>query len=175
MAPLNARKLPSKAANLNAAENKRTLHLLILGLVLVFAAQLAITQNMPVGKNDFIQAPDKVAGFCRKDVNGDDVSRLYRVLVPPKEANRRRAALFAGPMLDVALVILDVEKQNAVRISPMEFRDRGVLQDQDFVLVSRGSVMRERGGAGHSYADNKSKKHQPLTSHLAPREPVFAF
>ena len=115
-------------------------------LILRFVpTQLTIPERFAIGKHDLIQSANRVAGFCWIDVNGDDVTRLRRIPVPPKKTDCRRTARFSGPMYDVAFVVFYVELQNGMGIGPHEFRDGSIFQDNDFVSEAAAPWCANRG------------------------------
>src|SRR5579864_8427834 len=116
-------------------------------LLFLVSPELAIPQNLAIGKHDLIEASDRIAGFRGVYVNGDDVTWLKRIPGPAQQAGRRRTSRFAGPVCDVACVVFHVEHDNVMGIGPQEFRHRGIFQDHDFVRVCRGSVVCEHGAA----------------------------
>src|SRR5579864_6525411 len=143
-------------------------------LFLLVSTELAIPQNLAIGKHDLIEAADRVAGFRGVDVNRDDIAGLKRIPSPAQKAGRRRTPRFAGPVCDVAIVVFHVEHDDVMGIGPQELRHRGVFQYHDLVRVGRSSVMCEQGAAGRQNTYQQGETHQPLTFHSAPRELPFA-
>jgi len=83
-----------------------------------------------------------------KDVNSNNVPGLQRSPFPAEQTNRRRAAYFCRPMLEVTIVIFIVEVNEGVGVNLTVFRDNGALHHHRLArVVRRSAVMRERSTA----------------------------
>ena len=105
------------------------------------APKLGIVQYRAVGERDLIQTPRGQARFSGVDIDGYYITGREGSLAPAYELQRLRTGCFGGPMYDLALVILHIEFNQAVRIGPREFRNRGLLEFGYLVLVRGISVM----------------------------------
>jgi len=98
------------------------------------------------------------------ELNGDDVPGLQRIFIPAKKADGRWTSRFAGPMGNVALVILHVEQKHGMGIGPQEFRHRGLLHDNYLVRFVRStSVVCEHGAAQCWKNTEQGQRHEQLT------------
>src|SRR5580704_7657553 len=100
-------------------------------------------QLAAIGEHDLVEAPHRGSCLGLVNVDGDYVSGGQRTLAPPDQHKRLRGSRFNDPMLDLTLVILRIELNQAVRVRPSEPRHRRLLQCNRLVRESRISVMRE--------------------------------
>ena len=89
---------------------------------------LRITQDSAIGEHDFGQTPCGSARFRGMHVDCDYVPRPERVLIPAGKPKRLGTAAFGRPIDDLAIGVLGVEFDQAMRIGPGKFRHRYVLE-----------------------------------------------
>src|ERR1044072_5085486 len=92
------------------------------------ADERAVPEFTAVGEHDFADAPDGLAGLGGIEGDGRLVAVLDGGLGPAVGAQRRRGIGFGDPVLDSALVIRAIEKQQRVRIAPVHLGDGDVFE-----------------------------------------------
>src|SRR5437762_3737067 len=113
-------------------------------VITAFAGAAAIGQLAAVGKQEVLNAANRVFGFCLVDEDRDLVARAQGFLIPAHIGQCGWAAHFRTPMDEFAFLIRRVEQDESMRIGPHELRDGGFLDLSQVGLVCGVSVMSEQ-------------------------------
>src|ERR1700688_1314751 len=80
-------------------------------------------EGLAIREHNLLESADRRAALDRDEREGDFITGLERILGPPEVDHVRRIAGLGRPMHHVALFVLRIKFQEAVRIGPKPFRD----------------------------------------------------
>src|SRR5688572_8523400 len=126
---------------------------------------LRLLQYGPIGEQDPGQTPRGCARFSLTYVDCDYVPRLQAGFFPATNPKRLGGGRLGGPIDDLAVVILHVEKNKRVRIGPGKSRHRYVLEFSRHIVHGRTSMMCGQRRANQQNAPEQESRYSPR-SHM---------
>jgi hypothetical protein len=115
-------------------------------------------ESLAIGEHDLLNAADRLAVLDRHESDSDFVTRLECLLAPAEVDHVRRIASLGRPVYDVALVILGIKLQKAMRIGPKPFRYRCFHGGPFRRVVCGRAVVREQRN-GHRYEAEENRQN----------------
>lgn len=122
-------------------------------------------QFLAIGQHDLYDPADVPASLHRLQSDRNLLSDLHGLLCPTSVDHARRSARLYDPMHHLALIIFDIELDQAVRIGPEPVRHSSLDRSGFFRLERRGAVVCEQWSCNNQDANNHKEKDGKFISH----------
>ena len=122
-----------------------------------------VTENCSVRLRHPGDDPLRASIFCGTRVNHDRLAGLQNGAVPTGPSQNARRTSFNGPLLRLAVLVLNDHEQPGVRVGPAPLRDRPCQHDDFIDLIGRIAVVGKR-----RKRRSKTKKTDKNSNHVHP-------